>query len=68
MQTTPEESSQTLSANKRIRQIAWLVFALVTLSLLGIVSSYLNGARRANVETFQKNELTQLCKQVNPEK
>lgn len=60
-----QPTSEVLSANRRIRQIAWVVVAIATF-LLGFGSGYLKWGRDETAELKQQKELSQLHEQVNP--
>jgi hypothetical protein len=55
-----------LAANKRVRQIAWIVIAIVVTFLLGLGSGYLKWGQDETAELKQQKELTELYQQVNP--
>jgi hypothetical protein len=57
---------ENISANRRIRQTAWMVVVMVVTFLLGIGSGYLTWGRDETVALKQEKELAQLHEQVNP--
>lgn len=61
-----EITTQNVSTNKRIKQTAWIVLAMVFTFLLGIGSGYLKWGQDETAEAKQQKELTQLYEQVNP--
>lgn len=63
---TEDIATQNVSTNKRIKQIAWIILAIVFTFLLGIGSGYLKWGQDETAEAKQKKELTQLYEQVNP--
>lgn len=63
---TVESGDQNISTNKRIRQIAWMVIAIVVTFLLGYGSGYLKWGQDETAAARQQKELTQLYEQVNP--
>ena len=58
--------SEVLSANKRIRQIAWIGIAIIVTFLVGFGSGYLKWGQDETAQAKQQKELTQLYEQVNP--
>jgi hypothetical protein len=63
---TEEIAAQNVSTNKRIKQTAWIILAIVFTFLLGIGSGYLKWGQDETAEAKQQKELTQLYEQVNP--
>lgn len=66
METTPEQTQETLSINKRIRQIAWMVIGALAVFLIGLGSGYLKWGQDETAELKQQKELSTLYAQVNP--
>ncbi len=66
IEMTEESTVEEISANKRIRQIAWIVIGVVVAFLLGFGSGYLQWGQDETAESKQQKELTQLYEQVNP--
>jgi hypothetical protein len=52
--------------NNRIRQIAWMVIALLVVFLIGFGSGYLKWGQDETAESKQKKQLATLHEQVNP--
>jgi hypothetical protein len=52
--------------NNRIRQIAWMVIALLAVFLVGFGSGYLKWGQDETAETKQQKQLATLHEQVNP--
>jgi hypothetical protein len=63
---TEEITTENVSTNKRIKQIAWIVIGAAFVFLLGLGSGYLTWGRDETAEAKQRKELTQLYEQVNP--
>ncbi|HSA99724.1 MAG TPA: hypothetical protein VLE49_03670 [Anaerolineales bacterium] len=63
---TEEVAAQNVSTNKRIKQTAWIILAIVFTFLLGIGSGYLKWGQDETAKAKQQKELTQLYEQVNP--
>src|SRR5512147_219595 len=63
---TEEIAAQNVSTNKRIKQTAWIILAIVFTFLLGMGSGYLKWGQDETAEAKQQKELTQLYEQVNP--
>ncbi len=63
---TEEITTENVSTNKRIKQIAWIVIGAAVVFLIGLGSDYLNWGRDETAESKQRKELTQLYEQVNP--
>jgi hypothetical protein len=61
-----EPASGIVSANRRIRQIAWIVIVVIITFLLGLGSGYLKWGQDETAAAKQQKELTQLYEQVNP--
>ena len=61
-----DSADEVISANKRVRQIAWIVIGVVAAFLLGFGSGYLKWGQDETAELKQQKELTQLYEQVNP--
>ena len=51
-----------ISANRRIRQIAWLVIGVLTVFLLGLGSGYLKWGQDETAALKQQGELQPLCR------
>ncbi len=66
VEITAEPADQNLSTNKRIKQTAWMVIAIVITFLLGLGSGYLKWGQDETAAAKQQKELTQLYEQVNP--
>jgi len=66
MEITPDPTTEALSANKRIRQIGWIVISILAVFLLGLGSGYLKWGQDETAEAQQQKELTALYQQVNP--
>jgi hypothetical protein len=66
MQTSAEDTQQEISANKRIRQIAWIIIGVLAVFLLGLGSGYLTWGQDEVAEATQQREMAQLYEQVNP--
>jgi hypothetical protein len=66
MEITPEPTSETLSINKRIRQIGWIVVGVLVVFSLGLGSGYLKWGQDEAAELKQQKELASLYEQVNP--
>ena len=67
MEITPEPTSKTLSINKRIRQIGWIVVGVLVVFLLGLGSGYLKWGQDEAAELKQQKELVSIYEQVNPQ-
>jgi len=63
---TAEPTVENISANKRIKQIAWVILAIVLTFLLGIGSGYLWWGQDDTAELKQQKELAAVYEQVNP--
>ena len=63
---TEEVATQNVSTNKRIKQTAWIILAIVFTFLLGMGSGYLKWGQDETAKAKQQKELTQLYEQVNP--
>lgn len=66
METTSEQTPETLSINKRTRQIAWAVIGALAVFLIGFGSGYLKWGQDETAELKQQKELSALYDQVNP--
>ncbi|MDP1779879.1 MAG: hypothetical protein Q8K73_06370, partial [Anaerolineales bacterium] len=66
VEITAEPTDENISTNKRIRQIAGIVIAIVVTFLLGLGSGYLKWGQDETAELKQQKELTELYEQVNP--
>lgn len=66
MAIAPEQTSEVLAANKRIRQIAWIVIAVLIVFFLGLGIGYLQWGQDEIAELKQQKELTSIYEQVNP--
>ncbi len=67
IEITTETADENILANKRIRQIAWMVVVVVVTFLLGLGSGYLKWGQDETAAARQQRELTQLYEQVNPQ-
>ena len=67
MDEIPEPTAEDISANKRIRLIAWAVIVTVVTFMIGLGSGYLKWGRNETAAATQEKELTQIYKQINPE-
>lgn len=61
-----EHTEQELAANKRIRQIAWVVIGSVAVFLLGLGAGYLQWGKDETAELKQKKEAANLYEQISP--
>lgn len=61
-----ESMDEEISANKRVRQAAWILISVVVTFLLGFGSGYLKWGQDETAELKQQKELTRLYEQVNP--
>jgi len=59
-------NDENTSTNKRIRQIAWIVIAIVVTFFLGFGSGYLKWGQDETAELKQQKEMSDLYEQVNP--
>lgn len=66
MGITPEPTTETLSVNKRIRQIAWAVVCALVVFLLGLGSGYFKWGQDETAELKQQKELASIYDQINP--
>lgn len=66
MEVNAEPTQAEISANKRIRQMAWFVIGAGVVFLLGLGSGYLTWGQDETTEARQRKEITQLYEQVNP--
>ena len=66
VEITAEPADENISTNKRIRQIAGIVIAIVVIFLFGLGSGYLKWGQDETAEMKQQKELTELYEQVNP--
>lgn len=66
MEQIPVSTDTTISANRRIRQIAWIVIVVTLAFLFGIGSGYLNWGQAESADLKQQKELAALYEQVNP--
>ena len=67
MNEIPEPTAEDISANKRIRLIAWAVIVTVVTFMIGLGSGYLKWGREETAGATQEKELTQIDKQIIPE-
>ncbi len=67
MEISPDSATETLPANKRIRQTAWIVIAIVLTFVLGVGTGYLKRGHDETAASMRDKELAQLYKQVDPE-
>lgn len=63
---TEEPTGENISTNKRIRQIAWVVIAMVVTFFLGFGGGYLKWGQDETAELNQQKEMAKLYEQVNP--
>ena len=63
---TEEPADKNLSANKRIRQIALIVIAIVVTFFLGVGGGYLKWGQDETAALKQEKEMTKLYEQVSP--
>ena len=66
MEQIPESTDTTNSANRPIRQIAWIVIVVTIAFLFGIGSGYLKWGQAEAADLKQQKELAALYEQVNP--
>lgn len=66
MEQIPESTDATNSANRRIRQIAWIFIVVTIAFLFGIGSGYLRWGQAKTADLKQQKELAALTEQVNP--
>jgi len=66
VEITEEPTDENIPTNKHIRQIAWMVIALVVTFFLGFGGGYLIWGQDETAEAKQQKELTELHEQVNP--
>ncbi|HLO14129.1 MAG TPA: hypothetical protein VK206_04820 [Anaerolineales bacterium] len=66
MEITPEQSPETISANRRIRQISWIILGVVIVFFIGLGSGYFMWGQDETAESKQQKELIALYEQVNP--
>lgn len=66
LEETDVPSSEVPAANRRIKQTAWIVIALVAAFLVGVGGGYLQWGRDETAQANQQKELTRLYEQVNP--
>jgi len=66
VEITTEPTDENISTNKRIRQIAWIMIAVVVTFFLGFGGGYLKWGQDETAQAKQQKELTQLYEQVNP--
>ncbi len=66
VETTDEPANENIPTNKRIRQIAWIVIAIVVTFLLGLGSGYLKWGQDETAAARQQTQLARLYEQVNP--
>lgn len=66
VEITAEPADENISTNKRIRQIAGIVIAIVVTFLLGLGSGYLKWGQDETAELKRQKELAELYEQVNP--
>lgn len=57
---------QTSRVNNRIRQAAWMVFALLVVFLLGLGSGYVTWGQDETAEAKEQKEMSMLYQQINP--
>jgi len=66
VENTEESTDEYISTNKRIRQIAWIVIAMVVTFFLGFGGGYLKWGQDETATIKQQKEITKLYEQVNP--
>ncbi len=66
MEITPEQTPETISLNKRIRQVAWMIIGTLVVFFIGFGSGYLTWGQDETAELKQQKELIALYDQVNP--
>lgn len=66
MEIIPEQTPETISANRRIRQIAWILLGAVIVFFIGLGSGYFMWGQDETAESKQQKELAALYEQVNP--
>jgi len=66
VEITAEPADENISTNKHIRQISWMVIAIVVTFLLGLGSGYLKWGQDETATAKQQKELARLYEQVNP--
>lgn len=66
MEIAPEPTSEARAANNRIRQIAWIVIAVIIVFFIGLGIGYLQWGKDETAELKQQNELASIYEQVNP--
>src|SRR3972149_6207098 len=66
VEITAEPADKNIPTNKRIRQITWILIAIIVTFLLGLGSGYLKWGQDETAELKQQKELTELYEQVNP--
>ncbi len=67
VEITTKSSDENTSTNRRIRQIAWIVIAIVVTFFLGFGGGYLKWGQDETAELKQQKEMSELYEQVNPE-
>lgn len=66
MNIAPEPTSKALAANRRIRQIAWIVIGVIIVFFIGLGIGYLQWGQDETAELKQQKELASIYEQVNP--
>jgi hypothetical protein len=66
VEITEESTNENISTSKRIRQIAWIVIAVVAAFFLGYGSGYLKWGQDETAALNQQKETAKLYEQVNP--
>jgi hypothetical protein len=66
MENSPEQTSETLSLNKRIRQIAWMIIGALAIFFIGFGSAHLKWGQDKTAELKQQRELANVFEQVYP--
>ncbi len=66
VEITAEPADENISTNKRIRQISWMVIAIVVTFLLGLGSGYLKWGQDETATAKQQKDMARLYEQVNP--
>ena len=66
MEEIDDASKDAAPANRKIRQIAWIVIAVTAAFLVGLGSGYLKWGQDETAASTREKERTQLNQQVNP--
>jgi hypothetical protein len=62
-----DSTTDNISTNRRIKQSAWVILAIVITFLLGVGSGYLKWGRAETTTSNQEKEFARLQEQVNPD-